>query len=62
MVERFDVARLPNTYFQPASHHLTKKFGLFSCTGGQIRLHFSINRSAFVSGENIVIEGLGTSS
>jgi hypothetical protein len=31
--------------------------GLFSCTGGQIRLHFSIPRSAFVCGENIAIDG-----
>uniref|UniRef100_A0A1I8AYQ4 Arrestin_C domain-containing protein n=1 Tax=Meloidogyne hapla TaxID=6305 RepID=A0A1I8AYQ4_MELHA len=57
VVDCFDLARMPRFYFQPYVQHIVKKFGLFSCTGGQIRLHFSINRVAFVGGENIVIEG-----
>ncbi|KAI3413919.1 hypothetical protein GPALN_011393 [Globodera pallida] len=57
VVERFDLALLPDNYFEPTAHHLVKKFGLFSCTGGQLRLNFSICRSAFVCGENIIIEG-----
>jgi hypothetical protein len=57
VVECFDLARIGNYYFQPTSHQLAKKFGLFSCTGGQIRLHFAINRSAFVCGEHMIIEG-----
>lgn len=60
-------------YFEPNQHNLVRKFGrisfslsfikkswilgLFSCTGGHIRLNFSICRSAFVCGENIIIEG-----
>ncbi|KAL3123634.1 hypothetical protein niasHT_005662 [Heterodera trifolii] len=57
VVERFDLTLLPECYFAPTTHHLVKKFGLFSCTGGQLRLNFSICRSAFVCGENIIIEG-----
>nr|CAD2156464.1 unnamed protein product [Meloidogyne enterolobii] len=48
---------MPKFYFLPYVQNIVKKFGLFSCTGGQIRLHFSINRVAFVGGENMVIEG-----
>uniref|UniRef100_A0A914GSA5 Arrestin-like N-terminal domain-containing protein n=1 Tax=Globodera rostochiensis TaxID=31243 RepID=A0A914GSA5_GLORO len=44
VVERFDLALLPDSYFEPTAHHLVKKFGLFSCTGGQLRLNFSIWR------------------
>lgn len=58
IIETFDLNVLPYRYFEPPSHHLAKKFGLFSCTGGQIKLHFTICRSAFVCGENISIEGL----
>uniref|UniRef100_A0A914MGA2 Arrestin C-terminal-like domain-containing protein n=1 Tax=Meloidogyne incognita TaxID=6306 RepID=A0A914MGA2_MELIC len=57
LVDCFDLARMPKFYFLPHVQNIVKKFGLFSCTGGQIRLHFSINRVAFVGGENIVIEG-----
>ncbi|KAE9555344.1 hypothetical protein FO519_001426 [Halicephalobus sp. NKZ332] len=57
IVEKFDLNVLPRKYFEPPNHHLTKKFGLFSCTGGQIKLHFNICRSAFVCGENISIDG-----
>jgi len=58
LVDCFDLARMPKFYFLPHVQNIVKKFGLFSCTGGQIRLHFSINRVAFVGGENIVIEGI----
>lgn len=58
VVEKFDLNLLPRKYFEPPNHHLTKKFGMFSCTGGQIKLHFTICRSAFVCGENISIEGI----
>ncbi|KAF7627169.1 Arrestin_C domain-containing protein [Meloidogyne graminicola] len=57
VVDCFDLARMPKFYFQPCSQNVVKKFGLFSCTGGQIRLNFSINGVAFVGGENIIIEG-----
>ncbi|KAI1722612.1 arrestin domain-containing protein 4 [Ditylenchus destructor] len=58
IVENFDLNLLPcNQYFEPNQHNLVRKFGLFSCTGGHIRLNFSICRSAFVCGENIIIEG-----
>ncbi|KAI1708923.1 ARRestin Domain protein [Ditylenchus destructor] len=58
IVENFDLNLLPCTqYFEPNQHNLVRKFGLFSCTGGHIRLNFSICRSAFVCGENIIIEG-----
>nr|CAD2178828.1 unnamed protein product [Meloidogyne enterolobii] len=57
VVDCFDLARMPKFYFLPHVQNIVKKFGLFSCTGGQIRLHFSINRVAFVGGENMVIEG-----
>uniref|UniRef100_A0A7E4V2C3 Arrestin_C domain-containing protein n=1 Tax=Panagrellus redivivus TaxID=6233 RepID=A0A7E4V2C3_PANRE len=57
VVEPFDLNGLPVCYFEPAVHVLSKKFGLFSCTGGQIKLNFTISRTAFVCGENISIEG-----
>lgn len=57
IVEKFDIGVLPPEYFHPTPHNLVKKFGLFSCTGGQIRLNFQICRAAFVCGENITIEG-----
>ena len=44
-------------YFQPNPHNLLKKFGLFSCTGGQIKMNFQISCTAFVCGENIKIDG-----
>nr|CAD2155761.1 unnamed protein product [Meloidogyne enterolobii] len=54
VVDCFDLARMPKFYFLPYVQNIVKKFGLFSCTGGQIRLHFSINRVAFV-GEKILL-------
>uniref|UniRef100_A0A914DHB8 Arrestin C-terminal-like domain-containing protein n=1 Tax=Acrobeloides nanus TaxID=290746 RepID=A0A914DHB8_9BILA len=57
IVEPFDLNILPPRYFEPPTYHLAKKFGLFSCTGGSIKLTFTICRLAFVCGENISIEG-----
>uniref|UniRef100_A0AC34Q5E8 Arrestin C-terminal-like domain-containing protein n=1 Tax=Panagrolaimus sp. JU765 TaxID=591449 RepID=A0AC34Q5E8_9BILA len=57
VVEKFDLNVLSRQYFEPPNYNLTKKFGLFSCTGGHIKLTFTVCRSAFVCGENISIEG-----
>ncbi|KAI6176840.1 SWIM-type domain-containing protein [Aphelenchoides bicaudatus] len=45
-------------YFKPTSYLATKKYGGFLCMAGHINLKIDIERTAYVSAENLVIEGV----
>lgn len=43
-------------YFKPSNYAVNKKYG-FLCTFGHIGLKISVERTAYVNGENFVLEG-----
>ncbi|KJH44797.1 hypothetical protein DICVIV_09179 [Dictyocaulus viviparus] len=57
VIEELDLNKLPTSYFEPISEYEHRKFGCFSCFGGQIRLTLHMDRSAFVCGEGMTIVG-----
>ncbi|CAJ0928203.1 unnamed protein product, partial [Mesorhabditis belari] len=57
MIEDVDLNVLPKQYFEERNQIVHQKFGLFSCTGGLVRLAIILERSAFVSGEFVTITG-----
>uniref|UniRef100_A0A8R1DSU8 Arrestin_C domain-containing protein n=1 Tax=Caenorhabditis japonica TaxID=281687 RepID=A0A8R1DSU8_CAEJA len=57
VVESLDLNKISKTWFETRNEFEQRKFGWFACTGGHIRLHLSIERSAFVCGEAISFIG-----
>ncbi|ETN70601.1 arrestin domain protein [Necator americanus] len=57
VIEELDLNKLSKTYFEPISEFEHRKFGWFSCFGGQIRLTLNIDRTAFVCGEGMSVVG-----
>ncbi|VDM77925.1 unnamed protein product [Strongylus vulgaris] len=53
IIEELDLNKLSKSYFEPISEFEQRKFGWFSCFGGQIRLTLNIDRTAFVCGEGM---------
>ncbi|VDM53904.1 unnamed protein product [Angiostrongylus costaricensis] len=57
IIEELDLNKLSKSYFEPIAEFEHRKFGWFSCFGGQIRLTLNMDRSAFVCGEGMTIVG-----
>ncbi|CAJ0609362.1 unnamed protein product [Cylicocyclus nassatus] len=57
VIEDVDLNKLSKTFFEPISEFEQRKFGWFSCFGGQIRLTVNIDRTAFVCGEGMTVVG-----
>ena len=57
LVELVDLNRSPKIYFEPRIESEQRKFGWFACTGGQMKLNLTLERTAFVCGEGVSIIG-----
>jgi hypothetical protein len=44
-------------HFKPTSYSVSKKFGGFLCTSGHVNLKIEVERTAYLSAENLVLEG-----
>ncbi|CAJ0576293.1 unnamed protein product, partial [Mesorhabditis spiculigera] len=57
VIEDCDLNLMPKIWFEERSQVVHRKFGLFSCTGGLVRLAIALKQSAFCSGEYVNITG-----
>uniref|UniRef100_A0A914V716 Arrestin C-terminal-like domain-containing protein n=1 Tax=Plectus sambesii TaxID=2011161 RepID=A0A914V716_9BILA len=57
VLETNDLNTVPQSLREPVVRSSVKKFGRFSCTGGQVKFTASVGRQAFVAGENVPING-----
>ena len=57
VVELVDMNLAPKILLESRSESEQKKFGWFTCTGGNMRLFLTLERTAFVCGEGFSING-----